>query len=101
MVESTTADMGPPAENPTGQGTTAGPEEAKEEVAPHTQERVESVSHSQREESGAMPQNLHTSSRVIVQTENGLVNKDAVREVMQANIPPDAPAVKSISFNQS
>lgn len=48
-----------------------------------------------------MPQNAHTSTRKVIQTEKGLVNKEAVREVMQANIPPDAPAVKMISANQS
>ena len=29
------------------------------------------------------------------------MNKEAVRQIMQANIPPDAPAVKMISSNQS
>lgn len=37
----------------------------------------------------------------MIQTEKGLVNKEAVRAVMQENIPPDAPAIKMISSNQS
>lgn len=48
-----------------------------------------------------MPQNTATSARQVIQTENGLVNKEAVKEIMRANIPPDAPAVKMISTNQS
>ena len=46
-----------------------------------------------------MPVNDSTSSRSIIATENGLVNKEAVRAIMQVNIPPDAPAVRSISSN--
>ncbi len=37
----------------------------------------------------------------MIATENGLVNKEKVREIMDANIAPDAPAVRSISSNQS
>ena len=48
-----------------------------------------------------MPQNSQTSAREIIDTENGLVNKDAVRRIMQQNIAPDAPAVKMISSNQT
>jgi hypothetical protein len=53
------------------------------------------------EVAGQMPQNQLTSSRKVIRTENGLVNKDAVRSIMNDNIPPDAPAVKMISSNQS
>ena len=62
-------------------------------------EAVTSVSTSQRQETGAMPVNDSTSSRSVIATENGLVNKEAVRAIMQVNIPPDAPAVRSISSN--
>ena len=37
----------------------------------------------------------------MIATENGLVNKEKVRQIMEANIAPDAPAVRSISSNQS
>ena len=55
----------------------------------------------QKQAIGAMPQNQLTSSRSVIATENGLVNKEKVREIMEANIAPDAPSVKSISSNQS
>lgn len=48
-----------------------------------------------------MPLNQLTSSRLVCQTENGLVSKEAVRKLMQANIAADAPTVKMISANQS
>ena len=59
------------------------------------------VTQMQKQAIGAMPQNQLTSSRSVIATENGLVNKEKVREIMEANIAPDAPSVKSISSNQS
>ena len=53
------------------------------------------------QESGAMPSNTLTSQRQVLPTEKGLVNKEAVRQIMQANIAADAPTVKMISTNQS
>ena len=64
-------------------------------------EQLTSVTTSQRQEAGVMPQNSQTSAREVIETENGLVNKDVVRRIMQQNIPPDAPAVKMISSNQT
>ncbi len=66
-------------------------------------ERVESVTHSQHEnsESMGMPQNSSTSARQVMDTEQGLVNKDAVQAMRQAHISPDAPLIKNISSNQS
>ena len=55
----------------------------------------------QGQETGALPQNLLTSARTVIPTENGLVNKEAVKRIMQANIPHDAPTINMISSNQS
>ena len=52
-------------------------------------------------ETGAMPQNATTSSKQVIETEKGLVNHEAVAAIKLANIPPDAPPIKSISSNQS
>ena len=46
-------------------------------------EQVTGVSSSQRQEQGAMPQNAQTSSREVIATENGLVNKERVTQIMR------------------
>ena len=82
----------PPVEGP---GSAAAQAYVQEEVT-----NVEQMSGAQAQE-GSMPQNLLTSSRQVIQTTNGLVNKEAVRQIMTENIAPDAPTVKMISSNQS
>ena len=78
-----------------GPGSAAAQAYVEEEVT-----NVEQMSGAQAQE-GSMPQNLLTSSRQVIQTTNGLVNKEAVRQIMTENIAPDAPTVKMISSNQS
>ena len=47
------------------------------------------------------PANQTTSSRVILKTEKGMVNKDEVKKLTAETIPHDAPLVRAISSNQS
>ena len=76
------------------------PEQSEEfKTGPIANERCTSVMQSQVEAPGELPSNTMTSARQVLPTVKGLVNKDAVREIMQANIPPDAPVVKMISSN--
>jgi len=44
---------------------------------------------------------LQTSSRVIIASVKGVVDKDEVLKLMQKNVPLDAPVVRLISSNQS
>ena len=92
---------GQPGYEPTSAPDGDNAEENKNEEV--CQDRVESVTNlqDQQQPEGQAPTNTQTSSREVVQTTKGLVPKEAVRTIMQANIPPDAPAVKMISSNQS
>ena len=47
------------------------------------------------------PAHQTTSSRVILKTEKGMVNKDEVKKLTAETIPHDAPLVRAISSNQS
>ena len=62
---------------------------------------VQGAAEPKNQEAKGLPTQSSTSSRVVIKTENGLVAKDQVKQLMQANIAPDAPLVRMISSNQS
>jgi len=47
------------------------------------------------------PAHQTTSSRVILKTDKGMVNKDEVKKLTAETIPLTAPLVRAISSNQS
>ena len=60
---------------------------------------VKGASQPENQEAKGLPTQTQTSSRSVIKTENGLVPKEQVKALMQANIPPDAPLVRMISSN--
>jgi len=53
---------------------------------PTAPDHVSVVNNLARQEVMGLPQNSQTSARVVLQTTQGLINRDVVREMMQNNI---------------